>query len=309
MLSPHPDSRRRLAAAPVLLLLALLASCRPAARDDGTVLARVGREDITLAAVRAEAARLRLPADAVGLEPALRHLVERKALASEARAAGLDADPAIQAAHESLLASRWREQAEAALAPSEPTEAEVAAAYAERLAEFTRRARVRAALLRLPPGEAAAAAGLHGRLLDAEPAARAALFASLAEAHAADPETRHRGGDLGYLTEGRPVPGLPAEVLDRLFALTAPGEISPPVETPGGWFIVWLIERQPRLVTPLAEVAPALRERLRAEDAEAAARAVVERALARYATVHPERLPAGAPAAAPAGPAPAPAAP
>ncbi len=74
-----------------------------------------------------------------------------------------------------------------------------------------------------------------------------AKFTALAQSLSIDDSTRPDGGDLGWFTRGAGAV-LWAEVEDAAFALN-PNEISPIVQSPIGFHLVWVVERQTRALT------------------------------------------------------------
>lgn len=83
-------------------------------------------------------------------------------------------------------------------------------------------------------------------------------FAEAAKRHSQDPGNAQNGGDLGYFTRGQMVGAFERAV----FALQ-PGGVSDVVETPFGFHIVKLAERQPAKTLALDEVRPQLEQFLK----------------------------------------------
>jgi len=73
-------------------------------------------------------------------------------------------------------------------------------------------------------------------------------FATLAKENSQDPGSAPNGGDLGFFAKGQMVPAFDQAV----FALK-PGETSGLVETPFGFHIIKLVEKQPARTVPLEE--------------------------------------------------------
>lgn len=160
--------------------------------------------------------------------------------------------------------------------PVTVSEAEVEKYYAERGAEFETPRQVRAShiLVRVPEtGGSEAEDRARAAVAEAIRRARAGEdFARIAREISQDPGTKDRGGDLGLVSRGETV----AAFEQALFAL-GKGEISPePVRTPFGYHAIKVHEVREGGKKPLKEVAPQIRERLRQEAAERAARARAE---------------------------------
>lgn len=110
------------------------------------------------------------------------------------------------------------------------------------------RLHLRHILLQIPPGATPAdkqkvrqqAADLLKRLQAGED------FAKLAQESSQDAGSRQRGGDVGWIIRGATVP--PFE--KAAFALTKPNELSPVVESPFGYHVIQLLERQPASTIP-----------------------------------------------------------
>ncbi len=240
---------------PGLLAAALtLVACR-----DEKVVAEVGKRDVLDADVAAFIAS-RSSRDRPTPAEALDALVGRSLLAEEARRAGLDRDPEVQArqraSERELLAQALLEKrlAEAS------TESKLRERYAATREQLGRReVHVRQLLVRLPPSadeQARAQAqsrmnGLFARLAGGEP------FEKVARESSEDPSTAARGGDLGPVLEG--------QVDDVFFeeaARLAKGERSRPFATPYGLYLLEAVE-------PVKQVVPSFEESRGKVEAEA----------------------------------------
>ncbi|HXG03615.1 MAG TPA: peptidyl-prolyl cis-trans isomerase [Candidatus Binatia bacterium] len=165
--------------------------------------------------------------------------------------------------------------------PVTVSDAEVEKYYAERGAEFETPRQVRAShiLVRVPEtGGSEAEDRARAAVADAIRRAKAGEdFARIAREVSQDPGTKDRGGDLGLVSQGETV----AAFEQALFAL-GKNEISPePVRTPFGYHAIKVHEVREGGKKPLKEVAPQIRERLRQEAADRAARAKAEEVRAR----------------------------
>ncbi len=96
-------------------------------------------------------------------------------------------------------------------------------------------------------------------------------FAALARTHSGDPLTKDAGGDLGMVERGK----LEGAVDEAAFALDA-GRVSDLLETPRGFAIVKVEEKQASGTQPLAEVRDQIERALREAGAEQAAREAVD---------------------------------
>ncbi|MBI5883559.1 MAG: peptidylprolyl isomerase [Elusimicrobia bacterium] len=66
-----------------------------------------------------------------------------------------------------------------------------------------------------------------------------ATFADIARTESEDPESAPRGGDVGFAYRGR----TPPEIEKVIFAMSV-GEVSQPIEAPGGYHIVRVVEKR-----------------------------------------------------------------
>ncbi|MGH7389057.1 MAG: SurA N-terminal domain-containing protein [Candidatus Rokuibacteriota bacterium] len=154
-----------------------------------------------------------------------------------------------------------------------PGDAEVEKYYAEHAAEFEQPPQAKAAhiLVRVAEtGGSEAEDQARAKVADAIRRAKAGEdFGKLAREISQDPTTGPRGGDLGLVSRGEVVK--PFE--EALFALKK-GEITAePVRTPFGFHAIKVDDVRPGGKKTLKEVAPQIRERLKAQVAEAAAKA------------------------------------
>jgi peptidyl-prolyl cis-trans isomerase C len=89
-------------------------------------------------------------------------------------------------------------------------------------------------------------------------------FAKLAQENSEDPGSQPRGGDLGWMARGQTPP--PFE--QAAFALKKPNDISPVVESPFGYHIIQLLERQPAAEIPYEQVKDRLGMMLKQQQAQ-----------------------------------------
>jgi peptidyl-prolyl cis-trans isomerase C len=194
----------------------------------------------------------------------MNQMLETRTLAAEARANGLDKDPAVQ----SRIAAQTERML--ALARVDQIEREAAAAFDRRRDEFVGRAReiyltekqkytlpeqVRAAHILIRNDQRTSEEALKlAREVRAKALAAGADFAALAREYSEDQSAKTNGGDLGWFA---------ARQMDRgfsvgAFALTKPGEISEPVLSAYGYHIIRLEARKPAELQPYDVVKDAI---------------------------------------------------
>ena len=176
-------------------------------------------------------------------------------------------------ARRDLLVERVLESA--VLADVEVDPESVRAFYEQHPAQFTERGGVRARhiLIGVSPDAAEsekAAARERARGLRRE-AGNGADFGALAREHSDDPGSAANGGDLGLVVEGRTVPAFEA----ALFALE-PGGLSDVVETPFGFHVIQMIERQADRLVPFEEAGGPIRDLLLQQEQQARTAAFID---------------------------------
>jgi parvulin-like peptidyl-prolyl isomerase len=228
----------------------------------------------------------------------LQEMVNRLALVERARQAGLTDEPATKRRLESVLIARLREQQlDGELARIVISEEELAAAYQDRLAEFSQAALDRFAILfqevdakasatrraearqRLESGLAQAAAAPAGG--GRGPAASG--FGAVAIDFSDDQISRHRGGDIGWLAEGMESARVPAEVLAAGRPLEK-GARSGVIETARGFYAIMKTDSRPGGARPLEQVAGDLKQTLLQEKRRAMEERFLAEAIASAAT-------------------------
>jgi parvulin-like peptidyl-prolyl isomerase len=86
---------------------------------------------------------------------------------------------------------------------------------------------------------------------------RGASFAEVARRYSMDPQTRFRGGEVGWVLAFT-VPGEVLTVVEH----AAPGGVADPVRSAGKWQVYKVFARRPSRVLPFAEVAGPIRREL-----------------------------------------------
>jgi len=229
--------------------------------DKGSgIVARVGEQTITVDDLERELAAQREGGAVSVVAPARRRavlddLIRREVLAQNARAAGYAEHPEVVATVERALVAQFRdEQMEARLVAVAVSDPEIEAYYRAHRADYTTPERVRAALIWISVPPRATDAKRRELREKAEAASAEAAsgedFGALAVRYSHDQASRYRGGDTGWLVRG-PEERWDPQVMDAVFALRDPGDVSPLVTTPLGFAVAKLIERRPQETRPL----------------------------------------------------------
>jgi len=235
---------------------------------DGTVvLAEVGGRRITLAEFEAE--RERRGQEFYTTEEQRRKLLDEMVafefVLAKAKAAGYDRTHGMQTQIDRLIVARFQEEQFAALAPpTAPDETQLRMYYQGHQEQFTTPARVRAGLIHFHSSSKATAdkrAELRQRaeaVLEEARKADSAAFTLLAQKHSEDQATRYHGGDAGWINVGDASLPWAASVTEAAFGLTRPGDCASLVETPSGFYIVRLLDKQAGRVRAFDDVKEAI---------------------------------------------------
>lgn len=188
-------------------------------------------------------------------------LYVRRALAHQAKQAGLDKDPVLQAdiqqAVDRVLSEAFLKHVADKDSPGDAELEKYALARYQADAtgfDVPEQTRVRHILVAKNENDAIKKADDLLKQLKA-----GADFETLAKEHSADYASAQRGGDLGFFGAGRMVAPFDAAVK----ALREPGQLSPIVETQFGYHIIRFEARRPAQRVPFEEV----KERLKQEAA------------------------------------------
>lgn len=267
----------------LLLLAATLAwgtGCSKSTPGDD-IVAIVGKHEIRTAEFQAWMRRRGVGDSMVQKEALLEEMVHHHAAVQRALALGLDRDPQFQLAWENQLVNAVRKrEVESGLSNAVPTAEQVQAAYDTQRAAHAEPAMRRGAILfrELGPkvtdtrrddarkriGEARAKA-----LDAAADPTQVRGFGALAVEYSEDPVTRYKGGDLGWIIEGRSDNRFDPAVLEALFSLKTTNDVSEVIETPAGLYVVKLLEVRPGRVKPLESVRGAIAHSLQVEQRRA----------------------------------------
>ncbi len=228
-----------------------------------TVLATVGAHKITEGEMDALIStippqfRSRLTTHKRQFVDSYAHLI---AVAQAAHAQGLDQTPKFRA---QLRLQKLRAEAQAyqqwVASNTNPSPADISQYYKQHQPEF-QQAQVRHILItsqqsvvnkrKLTNAQAKAKAeALYAQLQ------KGADFATLAKQNSDDPQSKIKGGDLGYLGHNFTTP-----VFDHKIWTTPVGKITPPFQTPFGWHI---LQVQDVREEPLAQATPVIEQKLK----------------------------------------------
>ena len=204
------------------------------------------------------------------MEALLDEMVRFEMIYAAALKSGYDKDPQILARLKRLMVNKYIEVVlEPRLAKLTVSETEVEDYYKTHKADFITSKRVRAAVIRIDVPDHASknkksellkeanAARIEALKLD--PATRS--FGSVAVKYSDHQSTRYRGGDTGWIEAGKGDQRWPPVVVEAIFSLSKPGEVSPVITSPNGYFLVKIMETKESQPRPFAVV----KERIRYE--------------------------------------------
>ena len=278
-----PPLARWMACTALAGLIVFSVSCRQQSALPPEAVATVGDAVITVDALQQALARRGWHNPTAEQKAAvLEDLIRFEALHAQARKTGYLQQPEVQNAIKHLVAARYREK----LATNQSALPETAAAGLQTYYQAHRDAfrvpeQVQVALVFLPLSskavpekrrEAEQRAHELRHLAETE-CASLAHFGPVAQTHSAHQASRYRGGELGGLTRQQAAGSFSPEVVEAMFALRQPGELSPVVSASDGFYLLKLVGRRPASVRPLAEVKAAVAfqwQRERAGQREAA---------------------------------------
>ena len=238
----------------------------------GDAVARVGSTFVTQPQLQeAMLRRHHGPSMEADRNAALEDQIRRSLLFAEAERSGFTRQPELQNAWRSLVIRRFEESLEVRKeTETAVTEAEIAAHYQAHPDAFATPERRRFALIHLPvPAGAddnrlraleAECRSLHERAL-AE-AAVPASFGTLAKRYSGHLASRQMGGEVGWLQRSQALRAWPTAVVDAAFALGHDGEISAPIATDEGWYLLKRLEVRPAEPLPLDNVRDQIRRQL-----------------------------------------------
>jgi hypothetical protein len=271
------------------------------ARPDPDVLARVGPREIGANRFQEEALRRGgLRSAALDRKALLDEMIDYEVLLVQALEAGLDQDPEVRRSYHNLLVGKLRQQMlQPRIEAVEVTDEEVERYYQAHIDDYTRPARVRLAILHLethPTMSDEKREAIRARMTEAHEKAKEIPpevrgFGPLSIDYSAHQASRYKGGDIGWLSEGRDY-RWPEPVVSAGFALDRSGEVSDVIETEEGLYLVRLLDRRPAEVAPLETVAARIRHKLLLEKRREVEETFLaeKRAATRPIKIYPEAL-------------------
>lgn len=286
-----------------ILVVFLFSGCSRPVRPDSDLVAKIGSREIRKPEFQAWLQRRASGNDSKEKVALLNEMLDHVALVEQAKKLGLDRDPELLRSWDNLLVAKLREvQFEPLLTNIQPTEAQIASYYESNQAGFTEPAMRRGAILftelpgKVSPDERSR---IRQRLVEARTKASVQStngpdvrgFGPLAIEYSEDQSTRYRGGDFGWVRAGRGDARFDREVIDQLFALKQPGDVSDILETKRGFYLVKFLESQPERVKPLTAVQEKIRYQMLAENRRHAESQWKQAARAAFPSeIHPEVL-------------------
>jgi len=202
----------------------------------------------------------------------LEDMIRTDVLASNAQKAGYPDNPEVHRAINRLLADKYqRDTIDEPLAELQVSDGDIEDYYRSHIADFTAPESIHAAIIFVEVPANATDEERQARQQKAERARQLAQspspgFAELAKQYSDDPESRAQGGDIGWLTEGEPHPRFEKSLVEKVFAVDNPWQISPLITTGSGIYIVKRLEGHPSQLRPLTELRNSIRQQLMREE-------------------------------------------
>lgn len=239
------------------------------------VIAVIGDTPITLEDFRKEMVRRGGPGRSFATEnekaALLSDLVRSELIYAAALQSGYDKDTRVIEALKRLMVNSYlKDNLEPRLAGITIGEEEMRAYYDAHLDEFTTPRLIRGAVIKFSvPSKAQ-----EDKKAEIRERAEAALaeaaklpastrsFGNVAVKYSDDQATRYRGGDMGLINPENARQKWDGKVLDALIALENPGDLSPVVTAPDGFYILRLMEIEESRTMTFDEVTDTIRYRL-----------------------------------------------
>lgn len=240
------------------------------------IIATVDGESITVEAFQKETIRHggHIPGRFDGIqqrEALLEEMIRFEVLAAKASKAGYDKDPEIVASLKKMMVQKlWQDQWASKLKKVAITDDEIEQYYNKHLKDYTGPEMAKAAIIYLKFPPKATEKDIEGLKEKAETILKKAKkqnqtilsFDSLAKEYSDDRGSKYRGGEIGWVPKGAKIFKWDKSVIDAIFALEEPGDISPVITTNKGIYIVKLMEKKEGKVRSLAQVKHDIKKKL-----------------------------------------------
>lgn len=255
-------------------LVVLAPGCSRQNQADPELVAQIGKREIRVAEFQDWMRRRGVGTNDAQKAALIEEMFDHFAAVQQAEKLGLERDPEIRRSWENLLVGKLRErQLEKELTKVAITPAQSQLYYSNHLASYSEPAMRRGAVLFCEVNHKATAeekSAARARLEEArvkalqQPTTNSApqSFGALAVEYSVDQATRYRGGDMGWLVEGKLDNRFDKAALEALFALSQPNDLSEVVETPRGYYLVKLLEARPQRAKAFNTVQAAIEHRL-----------------------------------------------
>jgi len=220
----------------------------------------------------------------------LNEMIVRKSLVAAAREEGFDERPEVARALDSILINRYQQSELQPLRESVEVEPEEIEAYFNaRSDEYAVPARKRIAMIQIAVSPDAADEARSRARTRAEQAANAIEeldeatlhFGAVAREFSDDQASRYRGGVVGWISEEPVRPRFDPVVADAATRLEQPGDTTGILEGEDGFYIVRLVQWEPRQERSLEQLAPGIRQVIRREKVSELQRSFLDERLSR----------------------------
>lgn len=269
-------------------------------QPDPDLIATVGNREIRVKQFKEEAARRGgLRPEGLDRRKLLEELIDYEAMLVKAFEAGLDKDPEVIRAYHNLLVGKLRtRQLEPRIENVAISDEEIKAQYETHIDRYTRPARSRIAILYFethPTMSPEKRESIRARLAEAREKAQSLSqdergFGALAIRYSEDQASRYKGGDIGWLAQGRAY-RWPDPVVSAGFSLETIGDVSDVIETDNGLYLVKLLDRRDAVATPLEKAKTRIRHKMLLEKRKQTEAAfIAEQRAATEITIYPDVL-------------------
>ncbi len=184
----------------------------------------------------------------------LDEMIHFEVLAQKAKEAGYDKDPEIQAAVKKMMVKKYKQDyLNLLLDKQRITNLEVQKYYQENKEQFSTPEMARPAVISIRFGlkenqktkAAKRELAQKVRIQAVKQSSKSKDFGQLAKKYSDDPRSKYRGGAMNWMAKNTKIFQLEKKVVEAVFKLKKPGDISPVIETEKGLYLVKLINKRP----------------------------------------------------------------